>query len=133
MRGQDGEPRLRRTECQEADRVASGALGDLATPQELFHVGTAVGLGDAQLLARYAASRDEAAFEALVARHQRSAEPHGPSLKRKRVTPHVLRHTAAMQLLRDGIDRSVIALWLEHESVETPRIYPHADAASRSG
>ena len=50
-----------------------------------------------------------------------------PSLKRKRVTPHVLRHTAAMQLLRHGIDRSVIALWLGHESVETTQIYLHAD------
>ena len=50
-----------------------------------------------------------------------------PSLKRKRVTPHVLRHTAAMQLLRHGIDRSVIALWLGHESVETTQMYLHAD------
>jgi integrase/recombinase XerD len=70
-------------------------------------------------------SRD--AVERLVARHQRSAERHCPSLKRKRVTPHVLRHTAAMQLLRHGIDRSVIALWLGHESVETTQIYLHAD------
>ena len=43
------------------------------------------------------------------------------------MTPHVLRHTAAMQLLRHGIDRSVIALWLGHESVETIQIYLHAD------
>ena len=70
-------------------------------------------------------SRD--AVERLVARHQRSAEERCPSLKRKRVTPHVLRHTAAMQLLRHGIDRSVIALWLGHESVETTQIYLHAD------
>jgi integrase/recombinase XerD len=70
-------------------------------------------------------SRD--AVERLVARHQRSAAQHCPSLKRKRVTPHVLRHTAAMQLLRHGIDRSVIALWLGHESVETTQMYLHAD------
>jgi site-specific recombinase XerD len=70
-------------------------------------------------------SRD--AVERLVARHQRIAERHCPLLKRKRVTPHVLRHTAAMQLLRHGIDRSVIALWLGHESVETTQIYLHAD------
>jgi integrase/recombinase XerD len=70
-------------------------------------------------------SRD--AVERLVNRHQRSAEQRCPSLKRKRVTPHVLRHTAAMQLLRHGIDRSVIALWLGHESVETTQIYLHAD------
>jgi site-specific recombinase XerD len=70
-------------------------------------------------------SRD--AVERLVTRHQRSAERHCPSLKRKRVTPHVLRHTAAMQLLLHGIDRSVIALWLGHESVETTEMYLHAD------
>jgi len=70
-------------------------------------------------------SRD--AVERLVARHQRTAERHCPSLKRKKVTPHVLRHTTAMQLLRNGIDRSVIALWLGHESVETTQMYLHAD------
>ena len=43
------------------------------------------------------------------------------------MTPHVLRHTAAMQLLQHGIDRSVIALWLGHESVETTQMYLHAD------
>ena len=70
-------------------------------------------------------SRD--AVERLVARHCRTAEQRCPSLKRKKVTPHVLRHTAAMQLLQHGIDRSVIALWLGHESVETTQMYLHAD------
>jgi integrase/recombinase XerD len=70
-------------------------------------------------------SRD--AVERLVARHKRTAERHCPSLKRKKVTPHVLRHTAAMQLLQHGVDRSVIALWLGHESVETTQMYLHAD------
>jgi len=72
-----------------------------------------------------ALSRD--AVERLVARHCRTAERRCPSLKRKKVTPHVLRHTAAMQLLQHGIDRSVIALWLGHESVETTQMYLHAD------
>lgn len=49
-----------------------------------------------------------------------------PSIQGKRVTPHVLRHTAAMDLLQHGIDRSVIALWLGHESIETTQIYLHA-------
>jgi integrase/recombinase XerD len=70
-------------------------------------------------------SRD--AVERLVGRHQQTAERQCPSLKRKKVTPHVLRHTAAMQLLQHGIDRSVIALWLGHESVETTQMYLHAD------
>ena len=67
------------------------------------------------------------AVESLLARHCRTAERRCPSLKRKNVTPHVLRHTAAMQLLEHGIDRSVIALWLGHESVETTQMYLHAD------
>jgi site-specific recombinase XerD len=70
-------------------------------------------------------SRD--AVERLVARHCQTAQHPCPSLRRKRVTPHVLRHTAAMELLHSGIDRSVIALWLGHESVETTQIYLHAD------
>jgi integrase/recombinase XerD len=70
-------------------------------------------------------SRD--AIERLVARHCKSAKSHCPSLRHKRITPHVLRHTAAMELLRHGVDRSVIALWLGHESVETTQMYLHAD------
>lgn len=52
-----------------------------------------------------------------------------PSLKNKRVSPHVLRHTTAMDLLQEGVDRSMIALWLGHESVETTQIYLDADLA----
>jgi integrase/recombinase XerD len=50
-----------------------------------------------------------------------------PTLHAKNVTPHVLRHTAAMRLLHAGVDTTVIALWLGHESVETTRIYLDAD------
>jgi integrase/recombinase XerD len=48
-------------------------------------------------------------------------------LRGKRVTPHVLRHTMAMQLLQAGVDRAIIALWLGHESVETTQIYLDAN------
>ncbi|MBU0637218.1 site-specific integrase [Patescibacteria group bacterium] len=70
-------------------------------------------------------SRD--AVERLVARHCKAAQSNCPPLSRKKVTPHVLRHTAAMELLHHGVDRSVIALWLGHESVETTQMYLHAD------
>jgi integrase/recombinase XerD len=70
-------------------------------------------------------SRD--AVERLVARHAQVAAAHCDSLRGKRVTPHVLRHTTAMDLLTHGIDRAVIALWLGHESVETTQMYLHAD------
>ena len=65
----------------------------------------------------------------LVARHVEAARATCPSLVKKRVTPHVLRHTAAMELLQAGVDRSLIAIWLGHESVETTQIYLHANLA----
>jgi integrase/recombinase XerD len=52
-----------------------------------------------------------------------------PSLRGKKITLHLLRHTAAMRLLRAGIDLSIIALWLGHEQIETTQIYLHADLA----
>ena len=70
-------------------------------------------------------SRD--AVEDLLAKHVRTASLRCASLKQKRVSPHVLRHTAAMDLLQHGVDRSVIALWLGHESVETTQMYLHAN------
>ena len=63
----------------------------------------------------------------LLNKHLATARQCCPSLIKKRVTPHVLRHTAAMTLLQNGVDRAVIALWLGHESVETTYIYLHAD------
>ena len=65
----------------------------------------------------------------LLAKHLAIARQRCPSLKHKVVSPHVLRHTAAMELLQAGVDRSVIALWLGHESVETTQIYLDANLA----
>ncbi len=70
-------------------------------------------------------SRD--AVEKLLAKYAHTASLRSPSLKQKRVSPHVLRHSAAMDLLQHGVDRSVIALWLGHESVETTQMYLHAN------
>ena len=66
-------------------------------------------------------------FQYLIDKHVAVASQDCPSLAEKRVTPHVLRHTLAMDLLHHGVDRSVIALWLGHESVETTVIYLQAD------
>ncbi|HMD17826.1 MAG TPA: site-specific integrase [Terriglobales bacterium] len=63
----------------------------------------------------------------LLAKHVASATTACPSLKNKRVSPHVLRHTTAMDLLQQGADPCVIALWLGHESPETTQIYLDAD------
>ena len=70
-------------------------------------------------------SRD--ALEDRLRIHVETASQRCPSLGTKRVSAHTLRHTAAMQLLRAGIDNSVIALWLGHEQVDTTQIYLHAD------
>jgi site-specific recombinase XerD len=63
----------------------------------------------------------------LVAKHVALATIACPSLKHKRVSPHVLRHTTAMDLLQQGVEPCVIALWLGHESIETTQIYFDAD------
>ncbi len=74
-----------------------------------------------------ALSRDAVAL--MVSKYAAAASERCPSLKTKTVSPHVLRHTCAMQLLQAGVDTSVIALWLGHESAETTQIYLHADLA----
>jgi site-specific recombinase XerD len=70
-------------------------------------------------------SRD--AIEHRLVHYTEMAADRCPSLHRKTVTAHVLRHTTAMRLLHAGVDTSVIALWLGHVSVETTQIYLHAD------
>jgi integrase/recombinase XerD len=74
-----------------------------------------------------ALSRD--AIERRLATHAAIATAICSTLATKKITPHVLRHTAAMRLLHAGVDTSVIALWLGHEQVETTQIYLHADMA----
>jgi integrase/recombinase XerD len=74
-----------------------------------------------------ALSRD--ALDRRLAKHAADAAKRCPSLHTKRITPHVLRHTAAMRLLHAGVDTTVIALWLGHEQVQTTQIYVHADLA----
>lgn len=69
------------------------------------------------------------AVQHLVKKHTTAARAACPSLASKRVTPHVLRHTAAMELLQAGVDRAMIAIWLGHESLDTTQIYLDANLA----
>lgn len=70
-------------------------------------------------------SRD--GVEYLLAKHAAVARTRCPSLRGKRVSPHVLRHSLAMELLQSGVDQSVIALWLGHETLDTVQVYVHAN------
>jgi len=74
-------------------------------------------------------SRD--AIGRLVAKYAERAGTTCRSIRAKNVTPHVLRHTTAVTLLQAGVDRSVIALWLGHEAIETTQIYLHADLSMK--
>lgn len=98
----------------------------------------------AQLMQTYLLERQERSGKALfpnpngnqltpdaisrrLAVHLRQARSSCSSLVDKHVTVHVLRHTAAMRFLHAGIDTSVIALWLGHETTATTGVYLHAD------
>lgn len=70
-------------------------------------------------------SRD--GIQYILTQHVEKARAKCPSLKTKRVSPHVLRHSTAMNLLQHGVDRSVIAMWLGHESMDTTQMYLHAN------
>jgi integrase/recombinase XerD len=70
-------------------------------------------------------SRD--AVEWLVRKHTAAAAKRCPSVAAKTVTPHTLRHSAAMALLHAGTDTSVIALWMGHEDPASTQPYLHAD------
>jgi len=71
------------------------------------------------------------AVQYLLAKYVASARTVCPSLVSKRVTPHVLRHTAAMELLQAGVGRTVIAMFLGHESIETTQVYLDANLAMK--
>jgi len=73
------------------------------------------------------------AVQYALAKQVKMAQKSCPSLAQKRVTPHVLRHTAAMELLQAGVDRSLIAIWLGHESLESKQVYLDANLSLKEG
>ena len=84
---------------------------------------------DSLFVSRTTKSLSRDAIEHRLAKYVNIASKTCPSLRQKRITMHVLRHSAAMRLMRAGIEQSVIALWLGHEQVGTTDIYLHADMA----
>jgi site-specific recombinase XerD len=84
--------------------------------------------GDPLFPSRKGGALSRGAVEDLVAKHAANAARTCPSLAAKHLTPHVLRHSCAMELLRSGVDGATISLWLGHERIETTiRSYIHAD------
>ena len=81
--------------------------------------------------ARHGGAMSRDAVEQLVKRYAALATRTCPTLARKHVSPHVLRHTAAVRLLQAGVDRATIALILGHESVETTQMYLDADIEAK--
>lgn len=69
------------------------------------------------------------AVQRLVAKHVATAQNSCPSLLAKRITTHNLRHSCAMDLLANGLDVAVLAMWLGHEKLESVNAYIHADLA----
>jgi integrase/recombinase XerD len=71
------------------------------------------------------------AIHLLLRKAAERAAEECPSLKKKKISPHQLRHGTAMALLESGVDLAVIALWLGHESIETTNVYLHSSLAMK--
>jgi integrase/recombinase XerD len=67
----------------------------------------------------------------ILQRALRKASIECPSLGDRHISPHTVRHATALHLLQSGVDISVIALWLGHESIETTHIYLEADLKTK--
>ena len=67
----------------------------------------------------------------VLRRHKRSASQKCPSLLKKRVSPHVLRHTSAMAVLQSTHDIRKVSLWLGHSNLATTEVYTRADPTEK--
>lgn len=88
-----------------------------------------VGNGNALFPTVHGGRMSPDAVQYLLAKYVLAAAKDCPSLRSKRISPHVLRHSAAMELLDAGVDSTVISLWLGHESTRSTQPYLHAHLA----
>jgi site-specific recombinase XerD len=70
-------------------------------------------------------------FEYILRKHVHAAVEHCPSLQKKRISPHVLRHTAAMVVLQATGDIRKVSLWLGHTDIQTTEAYLRADPTEK--
>lgn len=109
--------------------VVDATVRAACVAMDLITGAVVVPLAPASLLSRHGTALSRDALERRLAKHAATAARAEPTLTEKKISPHVLRHTAAMRLLAAGVDSTVIALWLGHESVTATQIYIHADFA----
>ena len=83
-------------------------------------------------LNRYGEPITRFGIHTLVERHARSAAKQALSLRKKRISPHTIRHTTATHLLRAGVDINTIRCWLGHVSLETTNVYAETDLAIKA-
>ena len=74
-----------------------------------------------------------AGFEYVLRKHAATARNQCPSLQGQRISPHVLRHTCALNVLQATGDIRKVALWLGHESIHTTETYLRVDVTQRIG
>lgn len=67
----------------------------------------------------------------MVRRYAENLEQQNPDLKRKRISPHTIRHTTATHLLQSGVDINTIRAWLGHVSINTTNIYAEVNMAMK--
>jgi len=97
------------------------------TVQELSHLIEGRPDSDHVFLNRQGDSLTRYGVHAVVERHAKAATQHLPSMARKRISPHTIRHTTATHLLRAGVDINTIRAWLGHVSLNTTNIYAEVD------
>jgi len=109
--------------------VAAGSVA--AISEVLGELQRAAGATEPLFPARHGGPLSRDAVARLLTTHTRAAATTCPTLHTKTVSPHVLRHTTAVNLLQAGVDRAVIALILGHESIDTTQMYLDADLTAK--
>lgn len=103
-----------------------------ATMRVLGQVTTGRAIHDPVFLNRCRRAMTRFAIHATIARCVAQATPAQPSLAKKAVSPHVIRHTTATHLLRAGVDINTIRAWLGHVSIDTTNIYAEVDLDTKA-
>jgi site-specific recombinase XerD len=88
--------------------------------------------GDQVFLNRYGRPLTRYGVRDVVKRYANLAAVASPSISKKRVSPHTIRHTTATHLLRSGVDLNTIRAWLGHVSIDTTNIYAEIDLEAKA-